>query len=69
MLDNSKNNLSDPKDLEIVKEKNFELKNLFKNKDEKLKYLKEIEGIEVVDFLDSGSESNVYHISVVSKNS
>ena len=66
MLENSKNNLSNANDINAIKGKNNGL-TITKNKDEISKYLKD-EGIEVVDFLDFGSESNVYHISVLSKN-
>jgi len=62
MLETSKNILSDSK------ERNF-LKDPVKNDEFIQKYLKEINGIEVLEFIDSGSESNVYHISISSKNS
>jgi len=62
MLETSKNILSDSK------ERNF-LKDPVKNDEFIQKYLKEINGIEVLEFIDSGSESNVYHISFSSKNS
>jgi serine/threonine protein kinase len=68
MLGILKNSLLDAKDNDIVNKKNC-IKEAPHNKEEIIpKYLKEIEGIEIVDFLDSGSESNVYHISILSKN-
>ena len=67
MLETSKNILSDSKDIDTNK-RNF-LKDPVKNDESIQKYLKEINGIEVLEFIDSGSESNVYHISFSSKNS
>ena len=69
MLGSLKNSLSDAKDNDIVNQKKNCLKEVLHNKEEIPKYLKEIEGIEVMDFIESGSESNVYHISILSKNS
>ena len=69
MLDNFEKSISDAKDSDIINKKNYCLKEVLHNKEEIQKYVKEIEGIEIVDFLDSGGESNVYHISVLSKNS
>ena len=67
MLETSNNILSDSKDIDTNK-RNF-LKDPVKNDESIQKYLKEINGIEVLEFIDSGSESNVYHISISSKNS
>ena len=66
MLDNKNYHLSDLKDdnktnIDCLKEK-------LKSKEELSKSLKEFNGIEILQFLDSGSESNVYHISISSQN-
>ena len=67
MLSTSRNNLSDAKDID--KKKSIDFSEALKNKKVLSEYLKEFNGIEVLDFIDSGSESNVYQISISSKNS
>ena len=66
MMKNLINNLPNSREKEKIKIN--ELKEKLKNKEELSKLIKEINGFEILNFLDSGSESNVYHISISSTN-
>ena len=66
MMKNSNYNLPISKEKEKDEIKNG-LKERLKNDEELLKMIRDINGIEILNFLDSGSESNVYHISISSK--
>jgi len=64
MIKNSNYNLPISKEKDEAKN---DFKEKLKNDEDLLKKIKEINGIEILNFLDSGSESNVYHISISSK--
>jgi len=59
MLENSKNNLSNANDIDVIKGKNNDLTKI-KNKDEISKYLKD-EGIEVALTLEVNPMFFIYH--------
>ena len=66
MMEKINYNLSDLK--YVDKNKENCMKEILKNKEELSKLIKDIQGIEILEYVGSGSESNVYHISISSKN-